>query len=253
MPTKHPDHASLWVYDHPFVQDKLARARDKTTEHADFRRLLNEIAGLMCFEVGRELRTVEQTVETPVGSAPCHRLAEPLTLVAILRAGIGMLDGMLALMPEARVGHIGLYRDEKTLEPVDYYAKFPGDITDGLVLLVDPMLATGGSAVHALARLKALGCDRIRMICLVAAPEGVRRVHDSHTLMCASMRRHWTTGSTTAASSCRGWVTRVIGSSARREPVTCGTIAGTTKARRARRTNEGKTKGCGGLRARASP
>ncbi|HAW94979.1 MAG: uracil phosphoribosyltransferase [Phycisphaerae bacterium] len=180
MPIAHEDFRNLHVFEHPLVQDKIARARDVKTTHSQFRRLLNEIAGLMTYEVCRELKTRNTEVETPVGVTNGRYLDEPLTLVPILRAGIGMTDGMLGLLPEARVGHVGLYRDEETLEPVEYYAKFPPDMAQGMVLLIDPMLATGGSASAAVDLLKRRGCERIRFICLVAAPEGVRRLEKDH-------------------------------------------------------------------------
>ena len=180
MPIAHEDFKNLHVFEHPLVQDKIARARDEKTPHSQFRRLLNEIAGLMTYEVCRELKTRDTEVRTPMGVTNGRYLDEPLTLVPILRAGIGMTDGMLGLLPEARVGHVGLYRDEDTLEPVEYYAKFPPDMAQGMVLLIDPMLATGGSASAAVDLLKRRGCERIRFICLVAAPEGVRRLEKDH-------------------------------------------------------------------------
>ncbi|MEC8734831.1 MAG: uracil phosphoribosyltransferase, partial [Planctomycetota bacterium] len=146
MPVDHEQFSNLRVFEHPLVHDKLSRARNAATQPAQFRRLLNEIAGLMTYEVCRELKTARTTVRTPMGETSGLILDEPVTLVPILRAGIGMTDGILALLPEARVGHIGLYRDENTLEPVEYYAKMPPDVTEGVVLLVDPLLATGGSA-----------------------------------------------------------------------------------------------------------
>ena len=180
MPIAHQDFKNLHVFEHPLVQDKIARARNVDTPHSQFRMLLNEIAGLMTYEVCRELKTRDTEVRTPIGVTNGRYLDEPLTLVPILRAGIGMTEGMLGLLPEARVGHVGLYRNEETLEPVEYYAKFPPDMADGMVLLIDPMLATGGSASAAVDLLKKRGCERIRFICLVAAPEGVRRLEDDH-------------------------------------------------------------------------
>ena len=180
MPVDHEQFSNLRVFEHPLVHDKLSRARNTATQPAQFRRLLNEIAGLMTYEVCRELRTARTTVRTPMGETSGLILDEPVTLVPILRAGIGMTDGILALLPEARVGHIGLYRDEDTLEPVEYYAKMPPDAAEGVVLLVDPMLATGGSASAAVTLLKKRGCRRIRLICLVSAPEGVARLEKDH-------------------------------------------------------------------------
>ena len=180
MPVDHEQFSNLRVFEHPLVHDKLSRARNTATQPAQFRRLLNEIAGLMTYEVCRELRTERTKVRTPMGETSGLILDEPVTLVPILRAGIGMTDGILALLPEARVGHIGLYRDEDTLEPVEYYAKMPPDAAEGVVLLVDPMLATGGSASAAVTLLKKRGCRRIRLICLVSAPEGVARLEKDH-------------------------------------------------------------------------
>mgnify|MGYP001977115012 CR=1 FL=1 len=180
MPVNHEQFTNLRVFEHPLVHDKLSRARNAATQPAQFRRLLNEIAGLMTYEVCRELRTARTTVRTPMCETSGLILDEPVTLVPILRAGIGMTDGILALLPEARVGHIGLYRDEDTLEPVEYYAKMPPDVAEGVVLLVDPMLATGGSASAAVTLLKKRGCRRIRLICLVSAPEGVARLEKDH-------------------------------------------------------------------------
>ena len=180
MPVNHDQFGNLRVFEHPLVHDKLSRARNTVTEPAQFRRLLNEIAGLMTYEVCRELKTRETVVRTPMCETSGLVLSEPVTLVPILRAGIGMTEGILSLLPEARVGHIGLYRDESTLEPVEYYAKMPPDAAEGVVLLVDPMLATGGSASAAVSLLKQRGCTRIRLICLVSAPEGVRRLEQDH-------------------------------------------------------------------------
>ncbi|NNM25662.1 MAG: uracil phosphoribosyltransferase, partial [Phycisphaerales bacterium] len=162
------------------VQQKLSAARDANTTAPAFRRLLNEIAGLMTFEASRHFQTRVVDVPTPFGNAHGVALAHPVTLVPILRAGVGMTDGILNLIPEARVGHLGVYRDETTLEPVSYYAKLPTDIARSHVLLVDPMLATGGSASFAVSELKRAGCSDIRMICLVCAPDGVQRMGADH-------------------------------------------------------------------------
>jgi uracil phosphoribosyltransferase len=180
MPTAHEQFNNLFVFDHPLIQHKLSIARQRHTSSQDFRRLLNEIAGLMTFELSRDLPTRRIEIETPLEKMEGVRIAAPVTLVPILRAGIGMTDGILSVMPEARVGHIGIYRDEKSLRPIAYYAKFPKDVAQGPVLLVDPMLATGGSAVHAAGELKRRGVTDIRLICLVAAPEGVARMLDAH-------------------------------------------------------------------------
>jgi uracil phosphoribosyltransferase len=180
MPSRHADFSNLRVFQHPLIHLKLTRARDCRTPPMDFRRLLNEIAGLMTYEVSRRFPTRPVTVATPLEETAGQVLAKPVTLVPILRAGIGMTDGILSVMPEARVGHMGIYRDELSLQPVAYYAKFPADMADGPVLLIDPMLATGGSACHAAAELKRRGCRDISLICLVCAPEGVRRMLESH-------------------------------------------------------------------------
>ncbi len=180
MPQKHPDFPNLHVFVHPLIQQKLTQLRDNRTNTETFRRRLNEIAGLMTFQISREFPTAEIEVETPLEMTTSRVLSKPVTLVPILRAGIGMTDGILALVPEARVGHIGVYRDEVTLKPVAYYAKFPPDVAAGPVLLIDPMLATGGSASHAVNVLRERGCDDVRMICLVCAPEGVRKMLQEH-------------------------------------------------------------------------
>jgi uracil phosphoribosyltransferase len=176
--TKHP---KLRVFEHPVIQDKLTRIRDYKTQHATFRRLLNEIAGLMFFQMSAHFKTKEASVETPIEETTGQVLACPVTLVPILRAGIGMTDGVLAMIPEARVGHICVYRDEETKLPVPYYCKVPLDIANGPVLLIDPMLATGGSASHAATILHdEYHCKEIQMMCLVAAPEGVVKMQEEH-------------------------------------------------------------------------
>jgi len=180
MPQTHPDHPNLRVFRHPLIQQKLTQLRDRHTGMEAFRKRLNEIAGLMTFQVSRDFPTRDLDVETPLERTTGTILSRPVTLVPILRAGIGMTDGVLSLMPEARVGHIGIYRDESSLEPVAYYAKFPPDIDDGPVLLIDPMLATGGSASHAVSVLRELGCTDVRLICLVCAPIGVERMYAAH-------------------------------------------------------------------------
>lgn len=180
MPGPITDHANLVLHDHPVIADKLTRLRDKDTGVTTFRRLLNEIAGLMLYELTRGFAVEEVEVATPLETTGGHRLAAPVTLVPILRAGVGMTDGILSIMPDARVGHIGVYRDEETREPVEYYCKLPDDVADGPVLLVDPMLATGGSASHAASILRDRGCSDLQMVCLVAAPEGVDRMARDH-------------------------------------------------------------------------
>jgi uracil phosphoribosyltransferase len=168
------------VFEHALIQHKLTLLRDTRTNSEDFRALLNEIAGLMVFEVSRNFPTRTLTVQTPLESCEGRALSRPVTLAPILRAGLGMTDGILRLFPEARVGHIGIQRDEKSHAPVNYYTRFPKDVADGPVLVVDPMLATGGRAVHAIDHLKRLGCRDLQMVCLVAAPEGVQRLLDRH-------------------------------------------------------------------------
>ena len=171
---------NLQIFDHPLIHHKLSLARNQITPPDQFRRLLNEIAGLMVYEVSRNFTTASYTVQTPLEPAQGKRLSQPVTLVPILRAGLGMTDGILRLFPEARVGHIGIQRDEHTKLPVHYYSHFPQDISAGPVIIVDPMLATGGSAVHAADHLCKLGCSKIQMICLVAAPVGVEKMLSSH-------------------------------------------------------------------------
>ncbi|MCH2132237.1 MAG: uracil phosphoribosyltransferase [Phycisphaerales bacterium] len=166
-------HPNLTILDHPLIRDKMARLRDEETSPEDFRRLIAQVAGLMTFQASRDLPVVETTVRTPLEETEEVRLSAPVTLVPILRAGLGMVEGIIALMPEANVGHVGLYRDESTLKPVTYYCKLPPFVADGPVFLVDPMLATGGSAIAATEVLRQHGCEDIRLICLVAAPEGV--------------------------------------------------------------------------------
>ena len=169
------------VFDHPLIQHKLSIMRDKRTGVKEFRELLEEIAMLMVYEVTRDLETCEVEVETPICKATCRRLAgHKLAVVPILRAGLGMVDGVLNLVPAAKVGHIGLYRDPETLEPVEYYCKLPADSTERDILVVDPMLATGGSASAAIQFIKNRGCSRIRLINLIAAPEGVERMQKDH-------------------------------------------------------------------------
>lgn len=171
----------LHVYDHPLILHKLSILRDKGTGVKEFRELIGEIAGLMCYEATRNLSVEEVIVETPVAPAKCYRLAgKKLAIVPILRAGIGVVDGMLSLLPSAKVGHIGLFRDPETLEPVKYYYKMPPDIAERDVFVVDPMLATGGSAVAAIDFLKADGVQRIMLLNILAAPEGVAAVQAAH-------------------------------------------------------------------------
>jgi uracil phosphoribosyltransferase len=169
------------VIDHPLIQHKLSMIRDKETGSKDFRELVNEVAMLMAYEVTRDLPTEEIDVQTPVAMAKCRRLAgEKIGIIPILRAGLGMIQGILNLYPTARVGHIGLYRDPETLKPVEYYCKLPSDLADRELIVVDPMLATGGSVVAALDLIKRKGGVKIKLLSLIAAPEGVKAVQEAH-------------------------------------------------------------------------
>jgi len=170
------------VFDHPLIQHKLSILRDENTGVKEFRELISEIAMLMCYEATRDLPTEEVTIKTPVAEAKVHRLAgKKLAIVPILRAGLGMVDGMLTMIPSAKVGHIGLYRDPETLEPVEYYCKMPTDISEREVIVVDPMLATGGSAVAAIDFLKnKYGVKHIKLMNIIGAPEGIETVHSAH-------------------------------------------------------------------------
>ncbi|MGH7754029.1 MAG: uracil phosphoribosyltransferase [Gemmatimonadales bacterium] len=172
---------NLTVLDHPLIQHKLAILRDKRTSTKDFKQLVNEIAMLMAYEVTKDLPLETVDLETPLERTKGHQVAgKKLSLVPILRAGLGMVEGIAQLIPSARVGHIGLYRDHTTLEPVDYYFKIPSGEQDRDFVVLDPMLATGGSAVAAVSALKKAGAQRIRFLCLVAAPEGVTRMLAAH-------------------------------------------------------------------------
>ena len=174
-------HPGLMVVAHPLIQHKLAILRDQSTPTKVFKELVDEIAMLMAFEATRDLRTEPIEIQTPLERTTAQRLAGPEpVLVPILRAGLGMVDGIRALIPSARVGHIGLYRDHDTLEPVEYYFKVPPDLGERDVLVLDPMLATGGSAADAITQLKKAGARRVRFLCLVAAPAGVERLQQSH-------------------------------------------------------------------------
>lgn len=183
---------NVFVIEHPVIQTKLTELRDCTCDHRKFRELLNEVAGLMVYEVTRDWPTKPKKVQTPLEAMDGFELARHVTLVPILRAGLGMSDGVLKLLPEARMGHLGVYRDEKTLEPVSYYQKFPPDIARTEVLLIDPMLATGGSATAAVSCLKKAGVSAMKFVCLVAAPEGIAALHEHHPevpIYCAAIDR----------------------------------------------------------------
>ncbi|HHX80988.1 MAG TPA: uracil phosphoribosyltransferase [Acholeplasmataceae bacterium] len=170
----------LVVFNHPLIHHKMSLIRDEKTGTKDFRQTVSEIGMLMAYEVTRDLPTKKVEVKTPVGIAESYILKKGVVVVPILRAGLGMVDGITTLIPTAKVGHLGVYRDEVTLEPHEYYAKFPSIITDAIVLVVDPMLATGGSVKHAIDVLKAKGAKNISYVGLVGAPEGVKKIQDSH-------------------------------------------------------------------------
>ena len=173
--------SQLHVINHPLIQHKLGIMRDKNTGSKDFRELLKEIALLMGYEITRDFPLEDIQIETPICPMTAKKVpGRKLAIVPILRAGMGMVDGLLSLVPVAKVGHIGLYRDEETHQPVEYYCKLPEDIQDRMVIVTDPMLATGGSATDALTMLKARGCRNIKLMCLVAVPEGIAKVQAAH-------------------------------------------------------------------------
>lgn len=182
---------NVFIFDHPLIQHKISLMRDKRTTTKEFRELVNEVAMLMAYEVTRDMPLKEVEIETPVAIARTRVLAgKKLAVVPILRAGLGMVDGMLNLLPMAKVGHIGLYRDPKTLEPVEYYCKLPEDVEEREIVVLDPMLATGGSASAAVSFLKKKGIKNIKFMCLIAAPEGIKRLHEDHPdvpIFCAAM------------------------------------------------------------------
>lgn len=165
---------------HPLIQKKLSLMRDLNTPHHEFRILLSEISSLMVYEITRTFPVVEVKVQTPMEETECEVFDSKVTLVPILRAGTGMLDGILNLIPTAKIGYLGVYRNEETLEPVEYFAKLPKDIGETEVIVIDPMLATGGSADFALKQVKLRGAKNIRFMCLVAAPEGVKNLNEKH-------------------------------------------------------------------------
>ena len=173
--------ANVHIMDHPLIHHKLAVLRNKETPVKEFRELINEISGLMCYEATRNLPLMEVDVETPIAVAKCKMLAgKKLAIVPILRAGLGMVDALVDLIPSAKIGHIGLYRDPETHEPVEYYCKLPEDIGNRVTFVVDPMLATGGSAVAAIDFLKKHGCRNIIMMNIIGCPEGIKRVQEAH-------------------------------------------------------------------------
>ncbi|WP_281883192.1 uracil phosphoribosyltransferase [Paenibacillus sp. YYML68] len=172
----------VFVCDHPLIQHKLTYIRDESTTTKDFRELVDEVATLMAYEITRDIPLEKVEVRTPVAKADCRVISgRMLGLIPILRAGLGMVDGILKLVPAAKVGHIGLYRDPNTLEPVEYYAKLPTDVQERELIVIDPMLATGGSAIAAIQALKNRGCTQMKLMCLIAAPEGVQAVQQAHS------------------------------------------------------------------------
>lgn len=186
--------ANVVILDHPLIKHKVAIMRNKATGTKEFKEVAKEIAMLMCYEATRNLSVEDVQVETPITTTTCQMLSgRKLAIVPILRAGLGMVDGMLALIPSAKTGHIGLYRDEETLEPVEYYCKMPSDISERDVFVVDPMLATGGSACDAIKLIKARGAKNIKFMCLIAAPEGIKKLTETHPdveIYCAALDSH---------------------------------------------------------------
>ena len=183
--------SNVFVMDHPLVQHKLSIIRDKDTGVKEFREIISELAALMCYEATRDMPTQEVEITTPVAVAKARRLAgKKMAVVPILRAGLGMVDGITALIPSARVGHIGLYRDPETLQPVEYYCKLPHDIDERDVIVVDPMCATGGSAIDAITMIKKRGPRNIKFMCTIAAPEGLKALQNAHPdvdIYCAAL------------------------------------------------------------------
>lgn len=169
------------VMDHPLIQHKIGQIRKKETGTKDFRQMISEIATMICFEATRNLELEDVEIETPICTTTVRQLkGRKMAIVPILRAGLGMVDGMLQMIPAAKIGHIGLYRDPETLKPVEYYCKLPADCAEREVFVVDPMLATGGSSVAAIQMLKEKGCKKICLLCIIAAPEGVRAMQEAH-------------------------------------------------------------------------
>jgi len=186
--------SNVVILDHPLIKHKVAIMRNKETGTKEFKEVAKEIAMLMCYEATRNLAVEDVEIETPITTTTCQMLSgRKLAIVPILRAGLGMVDGMLALVPSAKTGHIGLYRDEETLEPVEYYCKMPSDIAERDVFVVDPMLATGGSACDAIKLIKARGAKNIKFMCLIAAPEGIKKLTETHPdvdVYCAALDSH---------------------------------------------------------------
>ena len=185
--------SKVQVMDHPLIQHKIGIIRREETGSKDFRTLVSEVAMLECYEATRDLELTDVEIETPICKATVKELkGKKLAVVPILRAGLGMVEGMLELIPAAKVGHIGMYRDPETLKPVEYYCKLPADCADREVFVVDPMLATGGSSIDAVTQLKKHGCTKIHFLCIIAAPEGLKRLHEAHPdvqIYCGSLDR----------------------------------------------------------------
>lgn len=185
--------AELHVMDHPLIQHKVCMLRDRDTTVKEFRELANEIALLMGYETTRDLELTDKQVTTPLTETTGKAIKTQVALVPILRAGLGMVEAMMSIMPAAKVGHVGLYRDHETLQPVEYYCKLPADIAQRQVLVLDPMLATGGSSSAAIEFIKRRGAKRLKLVCLIAAPEGVKRVMAEHPdvdIYCAALDDH---------------------------------------------------------------
>ena len=186
--------AKPFIADHPLIQHKVTLLRDKNTGSKEFRELIQEITELMCYEATRDLPTCEVEIETPITITKSRVIAgRKLAFVPILRAGLGMVDGAIELVPAAKVGHIGLYRDPESLKPVEYYCKLPSDIDEREVIVLDPMLATGGSAVDAITQIKKRNPKNIKFMCIIAAPEGLKELTDSHPdvqVSCAALDEH---------------------------------------------------------------
>ena len=169
------------ILDHPLIQHKLTQIRQKDTSTTQFRQMINEIGGLMVYEITRDLPLEQIEIETPVAKTKANVIAgKKMVVVPILRAGLGMVDGILQMIPSARIGHIGIFRDEETLQPVEYFAKFPEELDQRDIFIVDPMLATGGSAIAAINSIKQRGAKNIKLVCLVGAPEGVKAINETH-------------------------------------------------------------------------
>ena len=169
------------ILDHPLIQHKLTQIRQKETSTTQFRQMINEIGGLMVYEITRDLPLEQIEIQTPVATTKANVIAgKKMVVVPILRAGLGMVDGILQMIPSARIGHIGIFRDEETLQPVEYFAKFPDGLDQRDIFIVDPMLATGGSAIAAITSIKKRGAKNIKLVCVVGAPEGVKAVNEAH-------------------------------------------------------------------------